>query len=290
MAQLNGVDILSVVVIVGAAGGLVVLGWWLLVSSEGVYLGRRVVVWLYDLFATRYDDVKNYQRIYEHALLAQPIMDKIAPHTSPLVLDVATGTGRLPLALLVHSHFQGRVIGVDLSRRMLGVAAQKLALSEQVKLLWSPAETLPFADDTFDVVTCLEALEFMADPPAVLHELVRVLRPGGLLLITNRINTRWMPGKTWSKERLAELLASTDIVEADVEAWQHDYHKVWAIKDGDAQPTGARPLVEVLRCPCCPEQAMIERDGAWVCEECEGKAMVAADGVIELFPLQENCG
>lgn len=265
------------------------LGWWLLVSSEGVYLGRRVVIWLYDMFAPRYDGVKNYQRIYEHALLAQPILDKIAPHTSPLVLDVATGTGRLPLALLNHAHFQGRVIGVDLSRRMLGFAAQKLAASEQVKLLWSPAETLPFADDTFDVVTCLEALEFMSDPPAVLNELIRVLRPGGLLLITNRINTPWMPGKTWTKEKLADLLAETDIVEADVEAWQHDYHKVWAVKDGEAAPTGARPLGEILRCPCCPDKLMVEQAGVWVCEGCAGQAKIAADGVIELFKLQEKC-
>jgi ubiquinone/menaquinone biosynthesis C-methylase UbiE len=248
-----------------------------------------VVIWLYDWFAPRYDDVKNYQRIYEHALLAQPIMDKVAPHTSPLVLDVATGTGRLPIALLNHSHFQGRVVAVDLSRRMLEIAAQKLANAEQVKLLWCPAETLPFSDNTFDVVTCLEALEFMADPPLVLRELVRVLRPGGLLLITNRINTRLMPGKTWTKERLAELLADSDIVDADVEAWQHDYHKVWAVKDGEAEPTGARPLGEILRCPCCTDRLMVERDGMWACEGCEGRARVAPDGVIELFPLQEKC-
>lgn len=269
--------------------GVIVLGWWLLVSSEGVYLGRRVVVWLYDLFAQRYDSVKNFQRVYEHALLAQPVMDKIAPHTSPLVLDVATGTGRLPLALLNHAHFQGRVIGLDLSRRMLDIAAQKLAQAEQVALLWCPAESLPFPDNTFDVVTCLEALEFMADPPAVLRELVRVLRPGGLLLITNRINTPMMPRKTWTKARLAELLAANAIAEADVEAWQHDYHKVWAVKDGESQPSGARPLGEVLRCPCCPEHGMIAQNGAWVCEGCGGKAVIAADGVIEMYPLQTSC-
>lgn len=273
------------VVLALIATGLVALGWWLLVSSEGVYLGRRVVVWLYDLYAHRYDLVKNFQRVYEHALLAQPIMDHIAPHTSPLVLDVATGTGRLPLALLRHSHFQGRIVALDLSRRMLQQAARKVQGQGQVRLIWYTAEKLPFSDNTFDVVTCLEALEFMPNPPGVLRELVRVLRPGGLLLITNRINTRLMPGKTWSKEQLAALLSAADIEEADVEAWQHDYHKVWAIKSGASLPTGARPLGEILRCPCCPDQRMVEQEGAWICESCGGRAKIGDDGVIELFSL-----
>lgn len=265
------------------------LGWWLLIATEGVYLGRRVVIWLYDIYANYYDDVKNYQSLYEHALLAEPIMDQVAPHQSPLILDVATGTGRLPLAMLNHSSFQGRVIGIDLSRRMLRNAAEKLnGYGDQATLIWCPAEKLPFADDTFDVVTSLESLEFMSSPKAVVTEMIRVLRPGGLLLMTNRIGTRLMPGKTWSKEQLTELLSTFDLDDAYVEAWQVDYHKVWAVKSGASQPAGKRPLGEILRCPCCDE-LMIERDGTWVCEKCKGRAAVGHDGVIELFPLQESC-
>jgi ubiquinone/menaquinone biosynthesis C-methylase UbiE len=247
------------------------------------------VVWLYDLYANHYDDVKNYQSLYEHALLADPIMDQVAPHTSPLILDVATGTGRLPLAMLNHTSFQGRVIGVDLSRRMLRNAADKLnGYGDHVTLMWCPAEKLPFADSTFDVVTSLESLEFMSNPQAVVAEMIRVLRPSGLLLMTNRIGTRLMPGKTWSKEQLTELLSTLDLDDAYVEAWQVDYHKVWAVKSGDSQPTGKRPLGEILRCPCC-NTLMVVHDGAWVCEKCGGRAAIGHDGVIELFPLQESC-
>ncbi len=283
-------DLLTTFLVVIIAGALLALGWWLLIASEGVYLGRRVVVWLYDRFADRYDDVKNYQSIYEHALIAQPIMDNIAPHRSPLVLDVATGTGRLPLALFNHKQFHGHVIGLDLSREMLRRAAHKLhGCGDRAPLLWCPAENLPFADGTFDVVTSLESLEFMTDPEAVLRELVRVLRPGGLLLVSNRINTRLMPGKTWTTERLTAILASTDIEDAEVEVWQEDYQKVWAVREGSAPPTGARPLGEVLRCPCCRESLMLHRDTAWVCEACGGQARIAPDGVIELFPLVRRC-
>ena len=158
---------------------IIALGWWLLIETEGVYLGRRVVVWLYDLYAGRYDGIKQFSKQYDHQYLAQPIMEQIAPLQTPLILDVATGTGRLPLALLRHRQFHGRVIGADLSRKMLARAAAKID-DPRVTLIWTPAEHLPFPDDTFDVVTCLEAVEFMIHREAVLRELVRVLRPDGL--------------------------------------------------------------------------------------------------------------
>ncbi len=270
------------------AGGLVALGWWLFVETEGAYLGRRVVVWLYDLYAQRYDAIKGYNVVYEHALLAQPIMERIAPLRAPLVLDVAAGTGRLPLALLSHAHFQGRIVAVDLSRAMLARAADKLSEdAHRVALVWCPAEMLPFADDLFDLVTCLESLEFMANPAATLRELIRVLRPGGLLLFSQRINTPWMPGKAWSREQLIGLL-SADMADAEVEPWQADYHRVWAVKDGSALPTGPLPLGEILRCPCCGA-LMVEMPGRWSCYGCGGAALVGADGVIELERLRRVC-
>jgi ubiquinone/menaquinone biosynthesis C-methylase UbiE len=288
VAALNDILLMLLVALITAA--LIVVGWWLLIASEGVYLGRRTVIWLYDLFAPRYDNVKKFNSIYDHALLAQPIMERIAPHKAPLVLDVATGTGRLPLALLRHKHFQGRVMGVDLSRQMLRSAAAKLQpYGNQTALLWCPAERLPFADNTFDVVCCLEALEFMTSPQAAVREMVRVLRPGGLLFTSNRINTRLMPGKTWDREQLAQLLVDLNIADADLEPWQKDYDRVWAIKGGESQPTGARPLGEILRCPCCPASLMIARDGAWVCELCGGEARIGSDGVIEIYALQQCC-
>ncbi len=48
-------------------GGLFV--WWLLITTEGVYLGRRVVIWLYDVYARRYDRIKQYDAGWEAATL-----------------------------------------------------------------------------------------------------------------------------------------------------------------------------------------------------------------------------
>lgn len=264
----------------------VVLLWWLLIETEGVYLGRRVVIWLYDVYASRYDNIKAYQPEYEQWLLVEPLLGFIEPLQSPIVLDVATGTGRLPLALLENSNFQGRVIGIDLSRKMLEKAAEKTHdYSHRIAFIWKPAEDLAFPDNKFDVVTCLESLEFFDDPEIVLREMTRVLRPGGLLLISNRMNARFMPGKIWSDDRLCDTLNQLGIENIQIEPWQLDYKKIWGFKQGESAPTGAIPVQEILQCPRCPDHLMIERDGEWFCTGCKAWTRTGDDGVIELFPL-----
>ena len=272
--------IAGIVIIVAVAAAAAGLAWWLVFETEGVYLGRRVVVWLYDVNANRYDRIKKLVPEYEQWLLARPLLHRIAPHRSPLVLDVATGTGRLPLALLQTDTFQGHVIGLDLSRKMLFKAAVKLGGDPRASLVWSPAVDLPFADDTFDVVTCLEALEFM-DREAALGELIRVLRPGGLLLITNRM-TKWMPGKTWTDDGLADLLFDGGMASVETELWQVDYTKVWATKAGEALPRGARPLEEILCCPHCGAKAITRDEGRLLCTACGTAIPTGEDGVIEV--------
>lgn len=278
-------DIPGLLLIATLITALVVLGWWLFIASEGVYLGRWMVILLYDWFAKRYDGIKHYHREYEEMYLAKPIMDAISPQTDPLVLDVATGTGRLPLALARNENFKGHTIGVDLSRKMLAQAAKNIYPYESATFIWCPAETLPFADNTFDVVTCLEALEFMSDPAAVVKEMVRVMRPGGLMLASQRVNTKLMPGKTWTSGQLQAVLKDAGLVEAKAQIWQVDYRKVWGRKAGTSQPVGLRPMEEILQCPHCADSLMHREGDVWVCDTCKGKAMVSSDGIIELYPL-----
>jgi len=278
-------NILTIILIGTLIAGLALLGWWLFIASEGVYLGRWVVILLYDWFANRYDGIKHYHREYEEMYLAKPIMEAIAPQTNPLVLDVATGTGRIPLALARLDNFKGYTLGVDLSRKMLHQATKSIYPYENATFIWCPAETLPFADNTFDVVTCLEALEFMTNPTAVVKEMVRVLRPGGLLLTSQRINTKLMPGKTWTSGQLQAVLKEAGLVEAKAQIWQMDYRKVWGRKAGTSQPIGVRPLEEILKCPHCVSSLMHREGQEWICDKGKGKAMVGEDGVIELYPL-----
>jgi SAM-dependent methyltransferase len=262
---------------------IALLLWWLLIRTEGVYLGKRVVIWLYDVYASRYDDIVDLDTVEEHLHLAAPLMQQLGDNTHPLVLDVATGTGRIPLALCQHARFEGHIIALDLSRKMLKHAVAKIEeehFEDFVTFIWQDAMQLPFDDNSFDVVTCVAALEFTPHPETALHELVRVLRPGGILLTTHRINERFMPSKLWSESEMRQLLEAAGITNIGFEDWLVDYAKVWGVKAGNSEFTGAKPLDGMLHCPCC-EGYMGSENGAWVCEQCRAIAPIVA-GVIEL--------
>lgn len=227
---------------------IAVLLWWLLIRTEGVYLGRGMVIWLYDLYATRYDGIVQHEDIDEHLHLAQPIMARLHPETQPMILDVATGTGRIPIALCQHARFEGAIIGLDASKGMLKQAISKINdnhFEDYVSFIWGDGTDLPFEDDSFDMVTCMEALEFMPQPEQGLKELIRVLRPSGVLLTTRRINEPLMPTKLWSQETMQGLLSENGAQDIEFEDWQYDYEKVWAIKTGESDFIGAMPLEDM---------------------------------------------
>jgi ubiquinone/menaquinone biosynthesis C-methylase UbiE len=212
---------------------LILIGYWQLVIAEGVYLGPRVVALLYDWTAHRYDRLKDFNPADEDYFLGRPLASALSDWDQPVVLDVATGTGRLPQTLLRQPDFDGRICGLDLSARMLRVAGQHTAPhSESVGLLWASADPLPFADDRFEAVTCLEALEFFSNAKAALDEMMRVLRPGGWLLITNRVGweAHLLPGHAWSRADLIEILRGLPVTDTSVRPWQTYYDLVWARK------------------------------------------------------------
>jgi ubiquinone/menaquinone biosynthesis C-methylase UbiE len=222
------------------------LAYYLLAVTEGAYLGPRVVRWLYDRGAPTYDGVKAFDRIDELACLANPLFNRLeeTAGADALVLDVATGTARLPLALFDVGFFEGEVVGIDASRGMLAEAARKTApLAARVHLLHHPAAPLPFTDAAFDAVTMLEALEFLPDQGAALAEMVRVLRPGGWLLASHRrgIDAWLMPGRVGSAAAFERRLAALGLVDIETRPWQSYYDLVWARRPGKLEPRPDRP-------------------------------------------------
>jgi 2-polyprenyl-3-methyl-5-hydroxy-6-metoxy-1,4-benzoquinol methylase len=208
--------------------------YWLLVLTEGAYLGKATVVAMYDWGAPTYDRVKNILPSDDAEHLVTPLLAKMDGMASPLVLDVAAGTGRLSLALLRQWGFRGRVVGLDMSRAMLALASAKTQ-GQRHRAAWvrQDAMCLPFASGRFDAVTCIEALEFMPQPSAVLTELARVLRPGGQLLISNRtgLDARFFPKRVVHTERLVSLLNPLGLTHVETRRWQVHYDLVQAEKE-----------------------------------------------------------
>jgi SAM-dependent methyltransferase len=115
------------------------------------------------------------------------------------VLDIACGTGVLALAAAERVGREGAVVGLDRNPDMLGVARRK---SERVEWREGRAESLPFADASFDAVASQFGLMFFEDRAGALREMMRVLRPGGRLAVAVCDALERSPGYA----ALAELL------------------------------------------------------------------------------------
>ena len=100
------------------------------------------------------------------------------------VLEVAIGTG----LNLTHYPVDVDVTGIELSGAMLDFARRRATeLGRQVQLRSGNAEALEFPDATFDTVVCTFSLCAIPDHHRAVDEMVRVLRPGGLLLLADHV-------------------------------------------------------------------------------------------------------
>jgi SAM-dependent methyltransferase len=264
--------------------GLAALAYWHLVVTEGAYLGQGVVTWLYDRYAPRYDAIKHYDPDAEAYYLGRPLADALRGYPAPVVLDIATGTARLPLTLLGQPTFAGRIIGLDHSRRMLDIAASKTAgYGGRAAYIWRDAASLPFPDAVFDAVSCLEMLEFTPDPVRQMREAVRVLRPGGILLTTRRrgLSAWLMPGRTHSRREFSAILRSLGLSHVEILTWQVEYDLVWAVRAGSSARR-APHLTEILLCPRCGSTGWLESADTLECDTCSSVYPVLPGHVVLL--------
>ena len=113
------------------------------------------------------------------------------PRAGERALDVGTGTGNYACAL---ARLGLRVTGIDASEAMLSVARAK---PEPVTWQQGSAEELPYQDASFHLVISVTALEFFAYPERAIGEMVRVLAPGGRLVV-GTLNARGPWGEMYA--------------------------------------------------------------------------------------------
>ncbi len=148
---------------------------WPAMHVDGVAADRVTTVDGYCVWSRTYDQPGNGLFAYEEPVVHE-ILDAVPPGAA---LDAACGTGRHTSYLAARGH---RVIGVDSSPDMLRRARARVP---QADFRLGDLHSLPLPDNHVDLVVCALALTHIADLRPPITEFVRVLRPGGHLVISD---------------------------------------------------------------------------------------------------------
>ncbi len=156
---------------------------------------------LFDDWPDRYDQwfLTPIGRVIK-ASEAEVLLDLLAPQDGERILDVGCGTGLFTREVFSAARFAA-IVGIDLSLPML-----RRAVTRNENSLFTPVAAnmlhLPFADESFDRVFSMTALEFVADARQAIDELSRVTRSGGTMVITT-LNSL----SPWAQRRKAKAAA-----------------------------------------------------------------------------------
>ena len=130
----------------------------------------------------RYDRLAEWLSLGQNGRWRAEVAARIAEASPATVLDVASGTAGVALAL--NGRTGASVVGVDVSEDMVRVGCRRIATAgadRSVHLLLGRGEQLPFPDGAFEALAFSYLLRYVPDPAAALRELARVVRPGGVV-------------------------------------------------------------------------------------------------------------
>jgi arsenite methyltransferase len=147
-------------------------------------------------------DVVDQRRVTRAALALKP---------GERVLDLGCGPGYLAAEMAAEVGSGGSVHAVDVSESMLELAKRRERSDQAAPIEFGTADatSLPFEDGSFDVVTCTQAYEYVAEIETALREAHRVLAAGGRLLV---VDTDWdsIVWRTSDEERTTRILRAWD--------------------------------------------------------------------------------
>ena len=135
----------------------------------------------FDSQASEYDARETAYYSKYPKISCRDVADRLRSTSYEKLLDVGCGTGYLFELFL--AQWEAEYHGLDLSPEMLKMAKAKF--SGRVTLVEGSADRLPYADHSFDVVTCIQSFHHYPDPDKAMQEAFRVLKPGGLYILSD---------------------------------------------------------------------------------------------------------
>jgi ubiquinone/menaquinone biosynthesis C-methylase UbiE len=111
-------------------------------------------------------------------------LDQLDIRSNDVILDVGCNTGDTEVFLLNLYPYIREIIGLDKSEARIRLALERWgSLDDRIRFIEGDATSLPFSDNVFDKVLCIETLEWVSPPEEGVKEIYRVLKHGGLALI-----------------------------------------------------------------------------------------------------------
>ena len=156
-------------------------------QQESISKSESAVRQEYDRLASIYD--RRWQNYINKSLSF--LLDFADISSEAKLLDLACGTGELT-RLLLEQNPQQQITGVDISESMLEIARKKLDTHPSVSFYCASVTSLPFDNDSFDLVICANAFHYFASPQLALIEMKRVLKPKGEILILDWCRDYWV--------------------------------------------------------------------------------------------------
>ncbi|PTY37518.1 bifunctional demethylmenaquinone methyltransferase/2-methoxy-6-polyprenyl-1,4-benzoquinol methylase [Saccharospirillum sp. MSK14-1] len=147
---------------------------------------QKKVADVFHSVASKYDLMNDLMSFGVHRLWKRYTIELSGVRAGNSVLDIAGGTGDLSYAFARKVGAEGQVVLADINESMLKVGRDRLAdrgIAGNLETVQANAESLPFDDNRFDVVTIAFGLRNVTHKEKALAEMQRVLKPGGRLLV-----------------------------------------------------------------------------------------------------------
>jgi demethylmenaquinone methyltransferase/2-methoxy-6-polyprenyl-1,4-benzoquinol methylase len=174
--------------------------------------------------AAKYDLMNDLMSMGIHRLWKRFTITLSGVRRGQQVLDIAGGTGDLARVFAREVGANGRVVLADINESMLRVGRDKLIDGgySLVEYVQANAECLPFADNTFDIVTIAFGLRNVTDKDAALRSMYRVLKPNGRLLVLEFSKPVIEPlSKVYDAYSFSVLPAMGQLITQDAESYRY---------------------------------------------------------------------
>ncbi|MFC2076274.1 class I SAM-dependent methyltransferase [candidate division KSB1 bacterium] len=174
-------------------------------------------------------------------------------------LDVGCGNGRHSLWLAEAIGNGGKVVGLDISLDNLAAARDRVGrsgLSGGIELIRGDLLNLPFKNGSFHWIWCADTLwtGFVTEEPvAVISDLARIVKPGGVVALLYWSNQSFLPGYPALEARLNKAFAETTRYLAGIPPEQHFLRASGWLKQAGLKKAAARSYVSGVQAPLSPD-------------------------------------